>query len=255
MVLLYLLLFLIGLCIGSFINVLLMRLDRKGGILFGRSECLKCHTQLSWLDLIPIVSYLILMGKCRYCKSKISPIYPTVELITALVVTSYFWVNGFVWNLIIAYHLALLTLLVSLIFFDFLYLILPDKIVFSLIGLALFYGIFFNRLELAPLLVTGFILAFGFGIIYLVSQGRLMGFGDVKLAFAVGLILGYPLGLFTVVMAIWSAALLGLGLILLQKATLKTALPFGSFLSVATIIFIIFGNSIEEKINTYKYFF
>ena len=196
-----------------------------------------------------------LVGKCRYCKSRISPVYPMIELVMALVVTLYFWVNGFIWGQVVVYHLTLLVLLVSLIFFDLLYFILPDKITFSLAGLVLFYDIFFRRLELTTLFLTGFLLALGFGIIYLVSRGRLMGFGDVKLVFVVGLILGYPLGLFTVIMAIWSAALLGLGLILLQRATLKTALPFGSFLSAATIIFIIFGNTIEEKINIYKYFF
>ena len=253
--LVYTFLFIIGLCLGSFINVLILRLDKKSGILFGRSECLKCHTQLSWLDLIPVVSYLFLLGKCRYCKSRISSIYPIMELTMAVVIVSYFWVNGFGWDLTVIYYLTLLCLLVSLIFFDFLYFILPDKIVFTLAGLAIFYDIFFRRLELTPLLLTGFLLAFSFGIIYLASKGRLMGFGDVKLVFTIGLILGYPLGFFTIIAAIWSAALLGLGLILLKRATLKTALPFGSFLSAATIVFIIFANSIEEYINIYKYFF
>jgi leader peptidase (prepilin peptidase)/N-methyltransferase len=82
-----------------------------------------------------------------------------------------------------------------------------------------------------------------------------MGFGDVKLALAIGLILGYPMGFFAVILAIWSAALWGVALMLSKRATMKTALPFGSFLSASTIIFIIFEKTIYEKIFFYQYFF
>ena len=121
--------------------------------------------------------------------------------------------------------------------------------------MALLYDIFFRFTQLSSLLLSGFLFSLGFAIIYLVSQGRAMGFGDVKLVLAIGLILGYPLGFFSVIMAIWIAALWGVVLMASKRANLKTALPFGSFLSVAAIVFIIFSKSIEENITIYKYFF
>src|SRR3989344_7119021 len=90
----YVLIFIIGLCVGSFLNVVIFRLDRKAGILTGRSECQNCSYQLQWYDLFPVFSYLCLGGKCRHCKKPISPIYPIVELTTAVVFTVYLLVNG-----------------------------------------------------------------------------------------------------------------------------------------------------------------
>ncbi len=255
MILAYIFIGLLGLSLGSFMSVIVFRLDRKEGILTGRSECPKCHKQLAWYDLVPVLSYLILRGKCRYCGSKISIIYPMVELTTAVIMVSYFWVNGFNLGLSGVYYSALIFMLAALIFFDILYLILPDKIVFSLAGLSLLYDIFFRSTELISLLVSGFLFTLAFAIIYIVYNGKAMGFGDVKLALAIGFILGYPMGFFAVVLAIWSAALWGIGMMVLKKATLKTALPFGSFLSATTIFFIIFEKVIHEKIFFYNYFF
>ena len=254
MILYYTLFFLFGLCIGSFLNVVLFRLDRKDGILTGRSECRNCLHQLHWYDLIPLVSYLYLGGNCRYCKAEISIIYPLVELTAGLAVFSYFSINGPIFGIGGIFHLVFIVLFLLLIFFDALYFILPDKIVFTAIGAALGYDIIFRRLDLYNLLLSGFLFSLAFAIIYLVSRGEWMGFGDVKLVFAIGLVLGYPLGVFAMVVAVWTAALWGIILLLLKKATRKTALPFGSFLSAATIVFIIFENVITEKITAYLFF-
>ena len=241
--------FIVGLCIGSFLNVIVFRLDRKTGILMGRSECSSCSGQLKWYDLIPLISYVYLRGNCRYCKAEISAIYPLVELTTGLAVFSYFWVNGLMFGSSDIFSLVFISLFLLLIFFDALYFILPDKIVFTAIGAALFYDVIFRRPDLYNLLLSGFLSSLAFAIIYLASRGEWMGFGDVKLVFAIGLVLGYPLGIFAMVVAVWTAALWGIILLLLKKANRKTALPFGSFLSAATIVFIIFENVIEEKIN------
>lgn len=253
-ILLYFAIFFIGLCIGSFINVILFRLDRKGGIMAGRSECPKCLKQLKWYDLIPLLSYFKLRGKCRYCKKEISYIYPLTEAVTASMVTLYFLANGFDFSFASWFYLSVIIMFIVLAFFDALYLILPDKIVFTAIGTALLYDVIFRRPELHNLLLSGFLFSLAFAIIYLVSRGKWMGFGDVKLVLAIGLVLGYPLGLAAMVVAVWTAALLGIILLLLKKATRKTALPFGSFLSASTIIFIIFKNVITEKISTYSFF-
>lgn len=254
MILIYIYIFIIGLSMGSFINVLIARLDKKGGILTGRSECPNCHTQLSWLDLIPVVSYIFLMGKCRYCKIKISAVYPIIELTTASFILAYFVFNGLSLGIEAYYHVVLISMLISLAFFDYLYYILPDKINFSLILIALVYNILFSQPELINLFTSSFLFAGSFAIIYLVTSGRGMGFGDVKLVLAIGLILGYPLGLFSIILAIWSAAICGIALILFKKANLKTALPLGSFLSVSTLFFIIFERIIAGYLNVYGYF-
>ena len=239
---------------GSFFNVILLRLDRKGGILTGRSECPKCSAQLKWYDLIPVFSYLYLRGNCRYCKAEISIIYPLVELTTGLSIVALFWINGLTINPDIIYQLFIISLFLFLIFFDALYLILPDKIIFPAIVIAFLFDVIFRKPELFNLILSGFLFGLAFGIIYVVSRGLWMGFGDVKLVFAIGLILGYPLGLFAIISATWVAALWGIVLVLLKKANLKTALPFGSFLSATTIIFVIFKDIISEKIYFFQYF-
>lgn len=240
---------------GSFLSVLISRLDKKDGIIAGRSECPDCFHKLAWYDLVPLFSFIFLGGRCRYCKSPISLFYPLIEITTAIVLIAYFLINGLVSNLVTYYNAVLLTLFVALIFFDALYLLLPDKILVTIVGITLLYNFFFRAEEFIHLCIFGLLFALGFAIIYLVSGGRAMGLGDVKLSFAIGLILGYPLGLLVIILATWSGALWGIGLILFGKATRKTALPFGSFLSAATIIFIIFSNNIETKINTIQYFF
>ena len=246
---------LIGLVLGSFLSVLVSRLDKKEGIIAGRSECPNCFHKLAWYDLIPLLSFTFLRGKCRYCSHKISLVYPILEITMAVVIMTYFGVNGFALSVNDYYNIALIILFVSLVFFDYLYLILPDKVIIAIVVISLIYNFFYRSEDLGHLFIFGFLFALGFAIIYLVSRGRAMGLGDVKLAFAIGLILGYPSGLLVIILAIWAGALWGIGLMLLKKATRKTALPFGSFLSVATIIFIIFYNVIENQVNEIKYFF
>ena len=246
MLLIYFLLFIIGLCIGSFLNVVIFRLDRQKGIFLGRSKCLYCQTQLHWYELLPLISFISLKGKCRYCKKRISPVYPIVELVTACVAVSYFMTWGLSSSLVSGYYFVALLLLILLLFFDSLYFILPDKVVFALIGLALGYDIMFMRLELLNFLVSGFILALIFAILYIVSRGSWVGFGDIKFLFAIGLLMGYPLGFIVLILSVWTAALTGILLIILRKATLKTALPFGAFLAAITIIFIIFYHEIQN---------
>lgn len=221
----------------------------------GRSECPRCLKQLKWYDLIPLLSYLKLRGKCRYCKNEISYIYPLTEAVTASVITLYFWANGIDFSLESLFYLFIVIMFITLTFFDALYLILPDKIVFTSGAAVLAYDILFKQDELVNLLLSGFILSLSFAIIYLLSRGEWMGFGDVKLVLVIGLVLGYPLGLIAVVFSVWIAAIWGISLIIFNKADLKTALPFGSFLSAMSVIFIIFGNVIYQKINTILPFF
>lgn len=253
MAFIYILVGLLGLSLGSFMSVLVFRLDTKKGIISGRSECARCLTKLKWRDLIPLLSFLTIKGKCRYCKNKISRLYPIMELAAAGSFVLYFWAHPS-FGPETLYGLAMIFIFLTLTFFDYLYYILPDKVILTGFGISVLYSVIIRQEFFVNSLLTGFGLAAFFAIIYIVSRGEWIGFGDVKLVFLIGLTLGYPLVFFTVVSAVWVAALWGIGLIMFKKATLKTALPFGSFLSAAAVLSIVFKNAIEEQINNFQYF-
>lgn len=229
-----------GLVLGSFLSVIVFRLDNKKGIVSGRSECPECLSRLKWYDLVPLLSYFYLRGKCRYCKIKISAIYPVMEATTGSVFGLYCFMNGPCFYVDNFYALAMIFVLLALLFFDYVYLILPDKMIILGLIAAFSYMAVLNPGTLVPALITGFVLSSFFAILYLVSWGQWIGFGDAKLAFLIGFVLGYPNGLWSVLIAVWAGAIWGMGLILLGKANLKTQLPFGSFMAGAAIILIIF---------------
>lgn len=238
--------FLTGLSIGSFLNVVIFRLDKKGGLLMGRSECPQCLKQIKWSDLIPVLSYVILAGKCRGCKNKISIIYPLVELLTAFSLLLFYVVNRPVIGVGYFYYSIIIVFFIALILFDYLYFLIPDKIVLPLIIISILFNYFFRRPEFITLLLSALILGGIFAIIHLSSHGAWVGLGDAKLLFLIGLVLGYPLGLWAMIISVWVAALVGIGLIMFGRANRKTALPFGSFLAGTSIIIIIFQNEIQK---------
>lgn len=240
---------LIGFCIGSFLSVIVSRLDRRDGILLGHSECPKCSRQLRWYDLIPIVSYLILKGHCRYCGRKISSLYPLVEFLTALFFLLLYMVNPSQMLYLVIFNLVIISILLSLAFFDYLYFIIPDKIILPAGAGVLIFDFFVRKSEFPSYLLTALVLSGFFAILYLMSRGRWVGLGDVKLLLLIGLVLGYPLALISLTLSIWIAAIVGLSLVTVGRATRKTALPFGAFLSIVTILIIIYQNEIQRITN------
>ncbi|MBI2068723.1 MAG: prepilin peptidase [Candidatus Yanofskybacteria bacterium] len=237
----------VGLSIGSFLNVITFRLGKKGGIFWGRSECPHCGHVLKWRDLIPVLSFLTLKGKCRHCRQKISLIYPAVEILTAVAFLAYIYFRN-TYALEVLYGLALISGLMVIVFSDLLELIIPDKIVFPLIILAFTFNL--SVADISARLITALILSAIFAIMYLGSRGRWLGLGDAKLVFLIGLALGYPLGVLAVLFSVWTAALVGIALVMAGKATLKTALPLGTFLAINSIIFLIFQNELQKVTQT-----
>ncbi len=245
------LLFIIGLCIGSFLSVVIFRLNKKGGILIGRSECSQCLRRIKWYDLFPVLSYIILRSRCRNCKDKISLIYPLVELLTAFCLLLFYAIFKPVFGVEDFYYLLIIISFIVLIFFDYLYFLIPEKITLPLIIITILFNYFFRQSEFMTLFLSALIMGGIFAIIYIASDGKWAGLGDAKLLFLVGLVLGYPLGFLSMILSVWIAALTGIGLMLFGKATCKTALPFGSFLAGVSIIIIIFQNEIQKIIGQF----
>ncbi len=232
---------LMGLAFGSFFSVLLARLFTNEDFLWSRSHCPACRHVLLWHDMLPLASFLWLRGRCRYCKGILSWWYPALELIVATALVMFFWQYGFVFSWHVVAALVLMLGFLLLAFFDAQYFILPDVIVFPLMVIGVAEIFFIGQPSWLNALITGFSMAGLFAILHIVSAGRRMGFGDVKLVFLIGVSLGYPLAVFVVLASIWLATIVGVVLLVLKKATLKTALPFGSFLAGVAALSIIFS--------------
>jgi prepilin signal peptidase PulO-like enzyme (type II secretory pathway) len=259
-----LILALLGLCLGSFVNAFVWRLHEQQhakkkqkkdlSILHGRSMCPDCKHTLAAKDLIPVLSWLELRGKCRYCQKPISAQYPIVELTTALLfVGSYlFWPHGLAIAGIVQLCFWLVTLVVFMILtvYDLKWMLLPNKVVYPLTIFVLIDVITVAALtrSLNPL-IEGFwgvvCLAGLFYALFQISKGKWIGGGDVKLAVALGLLVGGPIPAFLVLfVASLIGVLMSLPLIVRDKKGYKSRIPFGPFLIAATIIVYIFGASI-----------
>ena len=258
----YLFIFLFGLAVGSFLNCIIYRLEKNESFLKGRSYCPHCKHILAWQDLIPILSFLILRGKCRYCGKRISLQYPLVELATGILFFSIFYSTFQHSNIptlqqfIQFFYLSIVSCFLIIIFvYDLKHYLIPDKVIYPAIAIAFIYQIISNFQF--PISITNFqfqITNFYFSIlsalgaaaffllIFLVSRGKWIGFGDVKLGFLMGLFLGFPKILVALFFAYLIGAIIGIGLVLAKKKTLKSEVPFGPFLVTGTFISLFWGN-------------
>jgi prepilin signal peptidase PulO-like enzyme (type II secretory pathway) len=243
-----------GLVFGSFVNAFVWRLHAKRDFMRERSECTHCHHVLAAKDLIPVVSWLMLRGRCRYCGKKIDDT-PIVELSTmVLFVGSYLvWPYNLQGAGLFRFILWLLFLIsfMALIDYDIRWFLLPNKIVYPLIGLAavqvavlatVFRG---GWHQAVGALVGALIIGGVFWLIFQVSNGRWIGGGDVKLGIALGLLAGGAInGLLLLFVASFAGTLISLPLLIVGKAKRGTQLPFGPFLIVGSIVVQLFGTAI-----------
>lgn len=264
-------LLLLGLCLGSFVNALVWRVheqDKEQGkkrtdtkrlqdlsISKGRSMCPHCSHELSALDLLPVVSWVALQGKCRYCRKSISWQYPLVEIATALLfIASYvFWPTPVTGGTIALFGawLLMLTGLMALVVYDIRWMLLPNRIVFPLYAVGVVYaGLSIlqsaDRLQAAAMTILSVAIGGGiFYLIYQISKGNWIGGGDVKLGWLLGLFVGGPQYSF---LYIFIASLLGTALALplmaASKLNASRVVPFGPFLIAGAIITVLFGNDI-----------
>jgi prepilin signal peptidase PulO-like enzyme (type II secretory pathway) len=262
---LLIILFLIGNCIGSFINALQYRIQ-IGKKNTGRSFCPKCKHQLAWYDLIPILSWILLLGKCRYCKKPISIQYPLIELSVGLIFVGVGLKSGFI-QMANGYVLGIN----NFSFISFVSFLLLAAISTCLILTALHDAK--TKYVLSPIVYTTAFLVFcwlvvnylgswtiaGLGnyllsnisamiffgliffLIYFVSRGKWMGAGDIEIATMIGLFLGWPNSLVAFYFAFIIGAVFGLAKILAKKARMKSEIPFGPFLIAGTFFAFLFG--------------
>ena len=229
--------------VGSFLNCVIYRLEKEKSFLKGRSYCPRCKHKLGFLDLVPVLSFFMLRGRCRYCKEKISWQYPMVEISTAAIFLLIFNFQFSIFNFILA------CFLIVIFVYDLKHYVIPDKVIYPAIGVALVYDFLRSDfLGKSDLLISALGAAAFFLAIVLISRGKWMGVGDIKLAFLMGLILGYPNILVALFLAFLIGAIIGVGLMVFGKKTMKSEVPFGPFLVGGTLIALFFG---KEIINWY----
>lgn len=242
MILEYSLVFLIGLVVGSFLNVVILRMNELHTIVFTRSHCLSCKKEIPWYDLIPFLSFVTLRGRCRNCDEPISWQYPLVEFGTALIFLVLFVKFGF--TLVACYMILVTCFLIVIFVYDLKNMIIPDEMLFPAIVLAIIYTLFQNAYQMT-LAFEGVLVAAGFlGILYLLGRGKWMGLGDVKLAVLLGLLTPYPVIIVSLFLAFILGSIVGLIMIAYKKKSFNSEVPFGPFLIIGLYITIFFGDKI-----------
>ena len=245
----YIIIFIFGTLIGSFLNCLIYRLENKKSFVSGRSFCPRCKHKLAWYDLIPIFSFIFLKAKCRYCKKKISWQYPIVELTTGLLFLLIVSYQLSIFNFInLVFLFFIFSSMLAIFIYDLKHFIIPDKIIYPLIVITLFYSIINNQLSIINCLLAGIGAALFFLSIYLISKGKWLGFGDVKLALFLGLFLGWPNIILSLFLSFFIGAIIGVGLMLFKGKGLKSQVPFAPFLILGSFIAFFWG---ERLFNWY----
>ncbi|MAZ67607.1 hypothetical protein CL652_02455 [bacterium] len=249
----------LGLIIGSFLNVYILRLN-TGRSATGRSGCMSCGERLDWRDLVPVFSFFVLRGRCTSCGSRISNQYWIVELTTAVVFVLV-WLQGFsLLHTIFAF--ILLSLLIIIAVYDVKHTIIPNTVVYTFIALALISNVSFfdiaNFSELSlPILLavfSGAMVALPLFVLWGVSRGTWMGFGDVKLTFGFGVMIGIYDGLMAVMLGFILGAIIGVTLLHAPKVirrlplsptssrfTIGSEIPFAPFLILGFLLVFLFG--------------
>lgn len=254
----YILIVALGLCWGSFLTVVIWRIDDLRSIFVDRSRCTQCKREIRWYDLAPLISYSILRGRCRYCKEKIPLLYPIIELIMGALTLLIFMTFGFSWASLVIF--IIFSLLVVTLGYDILHMMIIDTVVWTGVVLAILWQ-FLMRGEanwVMMLIPVGIGALIGFGIpliLVIVSHGKWMGEGDVGLGLMVGVLLGYPNVLVAYITAFITGAICGIILVGVRGRNMKDAIPFGPFLVIGALVAFFAGDSLVDwylKINYLK---
>jgi leader peptidase (prepilin peptidase) / N-methyltransferase len=257
-----LIIFTYGLCVGSFLNVCIYRLPKRKSIVFPPSHCPNCKARIPWYHNVPVLSYMILRGKCSSCKKSISPCYPVVELITGLF--AIFLYHHFRMDfpghfiLLTIFYFIFISLLIVITTIDLRYFIIPDEL--SIPGIIL--GIVFSAIVPEMQGKAGHLQGMLHSLIAAVACGGIlltialvgtwvfrkeaMGMGDIKLVAMFGAFLGIKLVLLSIFVASVIGSIAGVLLIVLQRAKMKTRIPFGPYLSAGAVFSLFYGQKFIE---------
>ncbi len=245
-----------GALVGSFLNVVILRLPKEGGsIVFPPSHCPQCQALIRWYDNIPIVSFLLLFGRCRHCRQKISWQYPAVELMMALL--SFALYRSFGLSPAFLVYFIFCAALLAIIFIDLRHQIIPDVISLPgiVLGLAASFlvpGLSWQDSLLGLLLGGGIFYAIAAGY-YLLARRAGMGGGDIKLLAMIGAFLGWRALPFVIFASALMGSVIGIGAMIKQKKGGKTVIPYGPFLAVASYLYLFFSNEIWWLADRYYF--
>lgn len=259
--------FVFGLIIGSFLNVVIYRMNTRKSFFRsfgGRSACMSCQNKLCWYELIPLFSFLVLKGRCRNCKTKISSQYILVEFATGLIFCLLFlkfqdilFISTSIFAITYAYYAIMFSLLIVIVVYDLRHKIIPNTLslffgVLAFVGLFFFhlnyfdnfssYSIFYWQIPSMLEFLSGILISLPFCLFWLISRGAWMGLGDAKLVLGLGYFLGLSLVFSAVVLAFWIGAIMGLGLVVFKKGYgMKSEIPFAPYLVLGTFIVFFFN--------------
>lgn len=236
-----------GLAVGSFLNVCVYRVPRRESIAWPGSRCTACGRQLTWFENIPVVSWVLLRGRCRSCRSVISIAYPVIELVTAVVFVGALYVYGASW--LLAVRLLFACALIVLFAIDLEHQILPNVITLPGIVAGFVASLFLPPgwwASLIGIIIGGGVLWAIAEAYYRVRHQEGLGMGDVKMLAMIGAFLGWQLTLVTLVFASFAGSVVGVALIAGRRGTMQAALPFGTFLALGAIAAALVGEPLLE---------
>lgn len=245
--------FVLGTIIGSFLNVVIFRLNTQRTF-GGRSACLFCRHKLSWYELIPVVSFFFLLGRCKKCRSKISFQYPVVEILTGLIFLflflkfqGIFYLYPLSFAFLYAFYATLFSVLMIIVVYDIKHKIIPDSLSF-LFSLLAFVGMFVFSKGIISIhfpswdnFVAGLVISLPFALLWYFSKGKAMGLGDAKISVGLGFMLGLSGVITSTVLAFWIGAVFGVLMLWLRKVkNLKSEIPFAPFLVLGAVLVFFF---------------
>lgn len=238
--------FLLGIIFGSFFNVCIFRIPQKQSILNPPSHCPSCNSRLKPVDLVPVLSYLLLRRKCRYCKEKISIRYTAVESLTGVLFLLVY--NKYLLSIETVYYLVLISLLIIITFIDIDHYIIPDGLVILGSIFAIIFNLIFKVITIKESLMGALICGGGIlTIVYLIEfviKKEVMGGGDIKLFVMIGLFLGVKNASLIALISVYVGAIFGIISIIynkIKKQEFNSMIPYGPFISIGTLIVMLYG--------------
>lgn len=258
--------FILGTAIGSFLSVVVYRLNQKnGGIVLSRSICPSCRKKIKWQHLIPVFSWIFLRGKCAYCGKKISVHYLMLELLTGGLFLAFFLRWNFLetipstidpsflnytinWQVLQSYIFYIIeaSLLMAIFFYDLMHKEIPDRLSIPAIVIAIAGGLLLGNPAPLAMLIGGAGICVFFLLQFLLSKGTWIGGGDIRLGLLTGIILGWEKALIAIILAYFIGAIFSLYLLAQRKVTRKSAIPFGPFIITGIFVALFYGQEILD---------